>query len=79
MRAETALPVSSSSVRIGVARTASRLRDVFSPTIEYDAIESGMYAGSIRKNTRNCWIPNAAVISPGVRLDHSGRWAMTFW
>jgi len=40
--AEMALPARSSIVRMGVARTASRLRDVFSPMIEYDAIESGM-------------------------------------
>ena len=42
IRAEIALPTSSSRVRMGVARTASRLRDVFSPTIEYEAIDSGM-------------------------------------
>ena len=37
-----ALPASSSTVRIGVARTGSSVRACFSPMIEKVAIESGM-------------------------------------
>ncbi len=53
--AERVLPPSSSLVRMGEASTASRLLVCFSPTIENVAMDSGTYAGRIRKSDRNCW------------------------
>ena len=72
MSAASIFPSKSSQVRIGVARTGSRVRSRFSPTIAYDARTDGMKIGRSRKRVENCFPTIACPISSSESPANSG-------